>query len=56
MLQTKIQDRATSKELKKLTKKCDLDQDMIKKEDDEPTPTAKKKQNQKKKCVLYICI
>jgi hypothetical protein len=49
MLQTKTQDRATSKELKKLTKKCDLDKDIINKENDEPTPTAKRKQNHKKK-------
>jgi hypothetical protein len=49
MLQAKTQDRATSKELKKLTKRCDLDKDEINEENDESTPTAKKKQNQKKK-------
>jgi hypothetical protein len=49
MLQTKPQDRATSKELKKLTKKCDIDKDVIIEEIAEPLSKAKKNDNQKKK-------
>jgi len=55
MLQTKPQDRATSKELKKLTKKCDIEKDVIIEKVDEPTPIAKKNDNQKIK-YKYICL
>jgi hypothetical protein len=54
MLQTKPQDRATSKELKKLIKKCNIDNDVINEENDEPLPVTKKNDsNQKKK---YKCV
>ena len=49
MLQAKTQDRATSKELKNLIKKCDIDKDVIIEENDEPLPIAKKIDNNQKK-------